>query len=554
MNTYNLPRLIMTAKGEQKAEIVLKNARVVDVFCHCIRECDVAICDGIIAGLGKYDGFCEVDLHGNYVMPSFVDGHAHIESSMLTPAEYAKAVVPKGVTSMIADPHEIVNVCGEDGLAFMIDSSKELPMDIHYMLPSCIPATPFDSSGCVINGDESKRLFEEYDCFGLGEMMNFPGVLACNEDIIKKLSCSDIIDGHAPSVRGKDLCAYTACGIKTDHECVTAEEVLEKVGMGMYVLIREGSSARNLEALFSAINPYTLRRLLFCTDDKHLDDILEQGTISHCINKAIELGADPIDAITMATLNSCECYGLSKQGAIAPGYKADLLVCGDLSARNILQVYKSGKLVAKDGEALFDTPAVDSSKVIGTLNLRPLILNDLQLKFDPASTVIEVFPHTLYTAGIHCSSAEGLNMAAVIERHKATGNIGKAFVKGLCIKGGAVAQSIGHDSHNICVVGDNEYDMLKAVDALGTQGGISVIKDGELVSVFKLPIAGIMTDKPASDALAEYNAVCDGLSQLCENDDNSLFMLMSFMSLLVIPDVKLSDKGLFDVCKWQFIK
>ena len=553
MNTRNLPRLIMTAKGSQKAELVLKNARVVDVFSHCIRECDVAICDGVIAGLGKYDGFCEIDLHGNYVMPSFVDGHVHIESSMLTPAEYAKAVVPKGVTTIIADPHEIANVSGEAGLKFMIDSAKGLPMDIHYMLPSCVPATPFDSSGCVIDGDETQRLFDEYNFLGLGEMMNFPGVLESNEDIMKKLSCADIIDGHAPSVSGKDLCAYAACGIKTDHECMTVEEAIEKISMGMYILIREGSSARNLESLIPAINPHTSRRLMFCTDDKHLDDVLAQGTISHCINKAIELGVEPMNAIIMATLNSCECYGLKHQGAIAPGYKADLLVCGDLSAKNVLQVYKSGKLVAKDGKALFDAPNVETSKVLNTINHKSLLLSDLEMKFEPESTVIEVSPHTLYTKGIHCDSAEDLNMAAVIERHNATGNVGKAFVKGISISGGAVAQSIGHDSHNICVVGDNEFDMLKAVDALGTEGGISVVKDGEIVAVFKLPVAGLMTDKPADVALSEYNAVCNALSNVCGSDDTSLFMLMSFMSLLVIPEVKLSDKGLFDVGKWQFI-
>lgn len=553
MNTHNLSRIISVAKGEKKAELVLKNAKVVDVFCHRIVDCDVAICDGIIVGIGKYDGFCEVDLHGNYVMPSFVDSHAHIESSMLTPAQYASAVVPKGVTTVIADPHEIVNVCGEDGFKFMIDSAQNVPMDIHFMLPSCVPATPFDSAGCVIDGNETKRLFGKYNCFGLGEMMNFPGVLNADEDILKKLSCSDIIDGHAPTVTGNNLCAYTACGIKTDHECTTVEEAIEKVSMGMYVLIREGSSARNLEELFPAINKNTLRRLLFCTDDKHLDDILSQGTISHCINKAIGMGLDPIDAIIMSTLNSCECYGLKNQGAIAPGYKADLLVCGDLSADNILKVYKDGKLVAKNGKALFDCPDIDASKVMNTVNIKPISLSDIEHIFDPQKTVIEVFPHTLYTAGIKCETKENLNLAAVIERHKATGNIGKAYVKGIDITCGAVAQSIGHDSHNICVVGDNENDMLIAVDALGTQGGISVVKDGEVLSTFKLSVAGLMSDKPASVALEEYNKVCDALKLVSDNADSSLFMLMSFMSLLVIPDVKLSDKGLFDVNKWQFI-
>lgn len=553
MNTHNLSRIISVAKGERKAELVFKNAKVVDVFCHRVIDCDVAICDGLIAGIGKYDGFCEVDLHGNYVMPSFVDSHAHIESSMLTPAQYASAVVPKGVTTVIADPHEIVNVCGEDGFKFMIDSAKDVPMDIHFMLPSCVPATPFDSAGCVIDGDETKRLFEKYNCFGLGEMMNFPGVLEADEDILKKLSYADIIDGHAPAVTCNNLCAYTACGIKTDHECTTTEEVIEKVSMGMYVLIREGSSARNLEQLYPAINKDTLRRLLFCTDDKHLDDILSQGTISHCINKAIEMGLDPIDAIVMSTLNSCECYGLKNQGAIAPGYKADLLVCGDLSADNILKVYKDGKLVAKNGKALFDCPDIDASTVMNTVNIKPISLSDIEHNFDPKKTVIEVFAHTLYTAGIKCDTKKGLNLATVIERHNATGNIGKAYVKGIDIIGGAVAQSIGHDSHNICVVGDNENDMLIAIEALGTQGGISVVKNGEVLGVFKLPIAGLMSDKPASVALEEYNKVCDALKLVSDNADSSLFMLMSFMSLLVIPDVKLSDKGLFDVNKWQFI-
>lgn len=553
MNAEKLTNIINIAKGEEKAELVLKNANVVDVFSHKILECDVAIADGKIVGLGEYNGYCEVDLHGNYVMPSFVDAHIHIESSMLSPAQYARAIVPFGVTKIVADPHEIVNVCGENGLSYMINASKDIPFDVHFMLPSCVPATPFDSSGCTLNGEDTLNLFKKYDLFGLGEMMNFPGIISADNDVLKKLECTDKIDGHAPGVRGKNLNAYVNCGIKTDHECISLEEAQEKISLGMYILIREGSGAKNLESLKPLINPYTLRRLMFCTDDKHLDDVLEEGTISNCINKAIDLGVDPIDAITMASLNTCECYGLKNEGAIAPGYKANLLVCGDLTAKNILQVYKDGKLVAKDGEPLFKVPEVDTSKVTNTINIKPLLTSDFDYKFSPDKTVIEVTPNSLYTKGIKCETSEGLNLAAVIERHNATGNIGKAFVKGIGIKNAAVAQSIGHDSHNICVVGDNSFDMLKAVEALGTDGGISIVRNGKVICTFKLPIAGLMSEKPYEEAVKEYEQVFESLKEICGKDDSSLLMIMSFMSLLVIPDVKLSDKGIFDVNQWKFI-
>lgn len=553
MNSNNLSNTIKIAKGEEKAELVLKNATVVDVFNHQTIECDVAISDGYIVGLGKYDGYCEVDLHGNYIMPSFIDAHVHIESSMLSPAQYARAVVPFGVTKIIADPHEIVNVSGEKGLKYMIEASKGIPFDIHFMLPSCVPATPFDSSGCTLNGDDTKKLFEKYDLLGLGEMMNFPGVLAGDNDILKKMSCTNTVDGHAPGVSGKDLCAYVDCGIKTDHECTTVDEAKEKLSMGMYIQIREGSGARDLENLRPIINPYTIRRLLFCTDDKHLDDVLDNGTISNCINKAIDLGVDPINAITMASLNTCECYGIKDEGAIAPGYKANLLICGDLTAKNILQVYKDGKLIAKDGKAMFDAPQSDTSAVTNTVNIKPLNISDFEYEFTPEKTVIGVNEHSLYTSSLHCDTDEGLNLAAVIERHNATGNVGKALVKGIDIENGAVAQSIGHDSHNICVVGDNKEDMLKAVEALGTDGGISIVKGSEVICTFKLPISGLMTDKPFEEALEEYNKVFEALKELCHKDDSSLLMIMSFMSLLVIPEVKLSDKGLFDINQWKFI-
>lgn len=544
---------INAALSKTKADIVFKNAHVVDIFCHRILTCDVAVSQGYIVGLGSYDGNQEIEATNQYLMPSFIDSHIHIESSMLCPDEYAKIVAPKGVTTIIADPHEIANVCGEDGLIFMLQSAKNVPVDIHYMLPSCVPATPFDQAGAEIDALSTVRLFQKYDFLGLGEMMNYPGVLALAPEVLAKLKCSDIIDGHAPLVSGKELNAYLCAGIHTDHESTSPEELTEKISKGMYIQIREGTQAQNLKELIKGLTPYTLRRLLFCSDDRYLGDIIDQGSISNCIGKAVSLGIDPLDAITIASFNAAECYGLKNKGAIAPGYRADLVLSADLAAQNILAVYKDGQLIAQNGQALFDSKKVPQDKVLHTVHIPSVTPNTFDFYFTPGSPAIQVFPQSLYTKQIRPSSSQGLNLCAVIERHGGNGEIGQGFIAGFDLHNGAIAQTIGHDAHNITVIGDNPEDMALAVNALGTEGGMTVVCQGVIQNRFLLPIAGLMSDKPAQEVLQQHQELLKAVQQLSINPQIDPFMLLSFLSLLVIPDIKLSHAGLFDVNTMCFI-
>lgn len=544
---------IKAAKGEIKADLVIKNANICDLLTHSVTKGDVAITDGVIAGIGSYSGDREIDANGKYVMPSFVESHVHIESSMLSPGEYARLAAAKGVTEVIADPHEIANVSGEDGLEFMINSAKDLPVNIHFMLPSCVPATPFDSSGCVIDSEKTAYLMEKYNFFGLGEMMNYPGVLSCVPDVLNKLDTDKIIDGHAPLITGKDLNAYAAAGIKTDHECTNTREALEKISKGMYVLMREGTQSKNVKDLVGAVNPYTLRRFLFCTDDRYLGDIIDKGSIQNCINVAVKEGLDPLDALVIACLNPTECYNLGRRGIIAPSYKADLIIAEDITARNITHVFKDGALIAHMGKALFEGKTACDKSVRDSVHIKEMTKEDFTLEFKKGMSVIEVLPHSLITKEYEAQEREGLNLCAVIERHRNTGNIGRCFIKGFDLKGGAIAQSIGHDSHNITVVGSDEKSMAAAVNALGKSGGMSVVRDGELISFMPLPIAGIMSDKGAEETLLRHKEVIEGLKALSVNENIDPFMMLSFLSLLVIPSVKISDKGLFDVDNWRFI-
>ncbi len=544
-------RIIRAALGEERAQLVIKNAKIVDVFCRRIIEGDVAITDGVIVGTGNYDGETVIDANGAFVMPSFIDGHLHIESSMLAPAQFAKIIAPKGVTTIIADPHEIANVCGEAGLEYMIKSAEGVPVDIRFMMPSCVPATPFENSGAVIDAAKTREIMAHHEFFGLGEMMNYPGLLACSEDVLAKIECADIVDGHAPSVSDKQLCAYAACGIRTDHECMTAEELTEKVSRGMYVQLREGTQSKNIEGLLGGVDPYTLRRLLFCTDDRYLGDVMKYGSVSNCINKAVSLGLAPIDAIIMATLNAAECYRLDRLGAIAPGYRADLLISEDITAQNITAVFKDGVKIAQNGVALFDATSADSSAVVGTVHIPDITADMLVTETDTDIPAIKVLPHSLYTVPSDCETKDGLNMCAVIERHHMTGNIGKCFIDGFGLKGGAIAQTIGHDSHNITVLGDNAEDMAAAVNALGKNGGMAVCARGR-VTYFELNIAGLMSDKDAQSVLDGHEAVVAALSELEYNDGIDPFMMLSFLSLPVIPEIKLTDRGVFDVTQMRF--
>ncbi len=554
------PRRIKAALGETKPDLVLKGGYVVDVFNHRLLKTDVAIDGTHIVGLGEYDGKEEVDVTGKFLIPGLIDAHVHIESSLLIPSEYARTVVPHGTTTIIADPHEIVNVCGKAGLEYMIDDGTITPMNMCFMVPSCVPATPFDHAGCVLDAKAVKELFSDFNygakLTGLGEMMNYPGVVGCADDVLKKLDITPIIDGHAPGIEGKGLNAYICGGIITDHECDTAENALEKVSKGMFILIREGTGTKNLEELIKAVTPFNADRFAFCTDDKHADEILEHGTIRNCVRKAVKLGLDPITAIKMASINPARVYGLAGRGAVAPNYYADVIVADSFTLDNIEMVFFNGKLVAKDGKNLVELrdKKTDTKNVTDTVHLDKITPDMLFEKFDPSKPVILMHEGSLVTEGVYRENADGLVMVANIERHHHTGNIGKAYAAGFEIKGGAVAQTIGHDSHNITVAGDNAEDMAAAVNALGSSGGIAVVKNGEVIKYMPLPIGGIMTDKPAEEAAAEFDKINDAIKRISPNASNSIFMVLCFISLLVIPHLKLSDKGLFDVDKFDYFK
>ncbi|MCC8160472.1 MAG: adenine deaminase [Oscillospiraceae bacterium] len=542
---------ISTAMGHTEPDLILKNGSVIDVFTGGVRKADVAIKDGIICGVGTYSGKNETDVSGKYIMPGFVDAHVHIESSMTAPGEYAKAVMPHGITTVIADPHEITNVCGEDGLSFMKESSEKVPLDINLMLPSCVPAAPFEHSGAVLTAEDTKRLAPEF--FGIGEMMNYPGILSCDSETLGKL-CSDIIDGHAPLLSGRELDAYICAGIKTDHECGIVEEMTEKISKGMYVLLREGTLSLDVARLIGGVTPHTLRRCAFCTDDRFIGEIIRDGSIDHCIRKSVSLGLDAVDAIIMATLNACEMYGMKNKGAVAPSYIADLVVADDISLGSIARVYKNGVLVCENGTALFDCETADASKVTRTVHL-PKISPDFFADNPPdVITAIELVPKSIATKKVTVNKSDKLSKVCVIERHHNTGCKGIGYVVGYGIENGAVAASIGHDSHNVIVIGDNDADMALAVNALGNSGGIAVCSDGKILSFMELGIAGLMSSKSAAEVTKEHNALYAAAKTLNITDKIDPFLSLSFLPLPVIPEIRITDSGLFDVTEFKFIQ
>ncbi len=546
-------RIIDVATGREKADVVIKNATVVDVLGGSLMKGDVAVCGDKFAGVGSYSGVTEIDGTGKYVMPSFYDAHLHFESVMVRPSEYLRISVPKGVTAYNADPHEIANVCGEKGIRFMLDDVRGIPADIRFMMPSCVPAAPEDHSGCVLGAADVKRIADSCGLFGLGEMMNFPGVVGCDPDVLAKLDVRPVIDGHAPGVSGNPLNAYIAAGVSTDHECESVEEALEKVSKGMYVLIREGSQTRNLRTLIKAVNKTNLRRFLFCTDDRNIEDLVGLGTIGNAVRLAVECGMDPIDAITIASLNANEAYGIKNTGAVAPGWTADFLVCADITAQRVEKVFYHGALVAENGRPLFSVSPADVSGVTGTVHIKPVTAKDMAFPFDPARPVMRVFPGTVVTEAVKADGPEGLNLMCCIERHDASGDIGHCYVDGFRLRGGAVAQTVGHDSHNITVLGDNPEDMALAAGSLGSDGGLVVVKNGRLIGKLPLEIAGLMSSAPASEALAAREKLTEALAEMDYNRDIEPFMLLSFLTLIVIPDVKLNHKGLFSVSKWDYL-
>ena len=556
ITTTTLSHRIKTALGKQPADLILKNVNVVDIFCHTVHQCDVAITDGKIVGLGKYDKADKiVDCSGKYAMPSFYDTHVHFESSMVTPDQYLSVAVPKGVTSINADSHEIANVCGLDGIQYMIDCVKDAPIDVHFMLPSCVPATPFEHANAVIDGKQIKQLMSQGKFFGLGEMMDYPGVINSNKDVLTKLCSTDIIDGHAPAIKGNALNAYISGRLRTDHESETPEEALEKISKGMYILLREGSQTKNLVGLLPAVNQWSKRRMAFCTDDRYIEEIMRDGSVQNCVVKAVDNGMDIYDALAIASFNAYECYGIRNKGAIAVNFDADFIITDDIVPRNIISVYKGGQLVAHEGKICFSISKPDDTKVRNTVNIKPVTASDFDLDFVPDKTpVIQVLKDTVVTKKVFCHTNEELNMLAVIERHKASGNIGKCWVKDFNLKGGAIAQTVGHDSHNITVIGDNKEDMALAVNALGKSGGMVLVVNGKVEYIFSLNIAGLMSDKPAQQVVEEHHELDARTKALNINKDVAPYMLMSFLSLIVIPEIKLSDSGLFDVCQFKFIE
>lgn len=563
-----MKKRIDIAAGRVDGDLVLKNAKIVDVFSEEIIEGDIAISDGRIAGIGEYAGKEEIDLNGKYVAPGLIDGHVHIESSMVTPSQFAKAIVPHGTTTIIADPHEIANVCGLDGIEYILEGSRDIPLDVFVMLPSCVPATDFENSGAELCATELEKMINSDRVLGLGELMDYPGVIGGHKGVVEKIKMAGdkLKDGHGPGIAGKELNAYVSAGIKTEHECTTVEEMQDRIRLGMYILIREGSAARNLEALVKGITRANLRRTLFCTDDRHPEDILNDGHIDNNIRLAIRNGIKPIAAIKIASLNAAECYRLYDRGAIVPGYLADLIVIDDMESFNIEKVFKEGKLVAKDSKALFEVKVKNSSKVMDTVKLSEVNKDMLKIKLESdIINVMRLSAHSLVTKKvIRKVDTEGgyfkyndmldILKLVVIERHNRTGNIGLGLVENFNLRSGAIASTVAHDSHNLIIAGDNDEDILlaiKEIDEIG--GGITICSKGKVLKSLPLPIAGLMSDKALDEVSAELKEMLKIAYDMGVNKDIDPFMTLAFLALPVIPELKLTDVGLFDVTKFDFI-
>lgn len=564
-----LEKYISAAAGREKAELVLKNAAYLDVFCGVIRNGDIAVVGGKIVGIGSYEGEKELDVSNLTVLPGYIDGHVHIESSQLSPEEFASLIVPRGTTTIIADPHEITNVCGKAGCEYIARASENVPLDVKIQLPSCVPATPFETSGAVLNGKDTEEAVKESYIYGLGEFMNYPGVINCDADVIKKLEAAHahgkIIDGHAPAVYGETLNAYLCGGISTDHECVYKEEIDEKISKGMYVHIRHGSSTKNLGNA-KCMTSANMRRFILCTDDRHAADLKEKGHLDDALRRLVADGVDPIAAVTCATLNCAECYGLKYKGAIAPFWAADLVVVDNLKNFNAKYVFKDGKLVAKDGKPLFDTSKrYLPENVLNTVHVKTLKPEDFTLTLkgkkakamtiEPGGVVTgcEIVEVQSENGDVNVKGTDILKMA-VVERHKMTGNIGKGLFKGYGFKGGAMGITIAHDSHNIILLGDDNAALATAANKLKEIGGGMVLVNsatGEVDSV-TLDIGGLMSSRDADGLQRDSKALIEKAYSMGVKRELEAFMSLAFLSLAVIPKLKLLDTGLFDVEKFSF--
>jgi len=565
----SLKRFIRMAKGEIKAELVLKNAEVFHVFTGEFIKNDVAIADGRVAGIGSYEGEREIDLAGKYLTPGFIDSHIHIESSMLSPLEFARAVVPLGTTTVVADPHEIANVTGLAGLHYLLAATADLPLNAYFMLPSCVPATDLENSGAKLLAADLAELIDEPRVLGLGEMMNYPGVLLGDSAVLAKLKLAGQkkIDGHAPGLTGKELMAYAAAGIESDHECLTAEQAREKLRTGMYLMIREGSAAKNLAALLPVINAYTAQFCCFAADDRHPADLLESGHINNMVKIAVEAGIALPTALQMATINAARYFKLADIGAIAPRCKADILVFDNLDDWQPCMVFKDGVLVAKDKKPLFERSAAIPPAIKHTMHLGEIDRQKLMIKANGSDRahVIGLVPQQIVTRHlqmpvpvqdgiVRTDTAMDLLKLAVFERHQATGNIGVGLVQGFGLKKGAIASTIAHDSHNLIAIGTNDGDIATAARELARiEGGIAIVAEGQVLGSLALPIAGLMSEESAASVETKLGNLKKLAYELGVHEAYDPFLTLAFLSLPVIPELKLTDRGLVDVTAFAII-
>lgn len=556
-------RIIAVAAGREKADLVLKNAKYLNVFSNEFLSGDIAVANGLIAGVGKYDGKTEIDVSGKLVLPGFIDAHIHLESSMVTPAEFAKAVVAHGTTTVITDPHEIANVMGIDGVEYMIQASQNLPIDVHFMMPSCVPATEIDESGAELDCKDIDLYLDNKKVLGLAEMMNYVGVINGDKSVLSKIVTSQAhhkkIDGHAPELSGNDLNAYIAAGVYSDHECSTFENALEKLRKGQFIMIREGTAAHNLKALMPLLTQQYYSRCMFATDDKHPSDLLHGGHIDYIVKQALKNGADPIVALKTATHHAARYFLLNNKGAIASGYLADIVVVDNLEDFNVETVFKRGKLVF-DGEVKdFSAPTVDeklAEKCFDTFHLDSVTPSSF--KVDGKLGLIGLVGGELLTRNL--GTADKIDVEndilkiACIERHKGTNHIGVGYVKGYSLKSGAVATSVAHDSHNIITVGCNDDDIAVAVNAIkDSKGGIAVVENGKIKALLELPIAGLMSDEPLTTVNEKLENAKSSAYELGADKSIDPFMTLSFLSLPVIPSLRITTKGVFDAENWKML-
>lgn len=570
----DLKKLIDVAAGRLEADIVLKGAKVLNVFTEQLEEKDVAICGDRIAGLGIYTGKEEIDLNGKIIVPGFMDSHIHLESTMVTPAQFERASLPHGTTAVMADPHEIANVAGTDGIDYIMKLCEGLDMHIYFNMPSCVPSAPLEESGETLEAQQLRPYYIDDRVLGLAEVMNSIGVTQGDEKLLDKIadarSCNKIIDGHAPFLGGKELNAYSAAGVRSDHECTNACEAIEKIAKGQWIMIREGTAAKNLKALIDICKPPYCNRAMFCTDDRHPEDILSDGHIDAILRKAVYLGADPITAIKMCTFNTASYFKLNERGAVAPGYYADLVVLDDLTDFKANMVFTDGKLAAKKGKVINDhtAPLPRNDKILHSFHMKQISPDNLKTKeIMHAQRVIGLKKHELLTDEIIIQPTlvgrqnGGIDIkrdilkAAVFERHHNTGHIGIGFVTGYGLKSGAIATSIAHDSHNLIVIGTSDEDIAAAAEAVRKlEGGLVVVKDGKILEALPLPIAGIMSDLSVEEVAEKNNALKRAARELGASEDIDTIMTLAFVSLPVIPKLRLNGKGLIDVIKQEIVE